>query len=105
MFSRPVASPFWFKRPAIRLEYRGQNEFSLLRRMSRSSRIPQVCGSFEAKRRLRKGIANLTTKPSDVSLASESKIVSKEKSKSWPSVHKASAWTPKGLEKNAYARR
>ena len=47
----------------MRLEYCGQNELSLLRRMSRFSRIPQVCGSLEAKRRLRKGIAILTTKP------------------------------------------
>src|ERR1700687_6097758 len=105
MFSSPSASASWFKRPSIRLEYRGQNELSLLRRTSRSNRIPQVCGSFEAKRRLRKGIANLTTNPSEVSLASESKIVSNEKSKSCPSVHNASACTPKGFEKKAYARR
>ena len=34
--------------------------------MYRLSRIPQVCGSLEANRRLRKGIAILTTKPSGV---------------------------------------
>ena len=51
----------------MRLESCGQNAPSLSRWMSRFSRIPQVCGSLEAKRRLRKGIAILTTKPSGVS--------------------------------------
>src|SRR5713101_3365691 len=77
----------------MRLEYCGQNASSLLRLVSRFSRMPQVWGSLDAKRRLRKGMANLTTKPCGVSFASVLKTVSNEGSKPW-------AFSPEGVGLN-----
>src|ERR1700726_2539386 len=78
----------------MRLEYGGQKASSLERGISRFRMIPQVCGSLEAKRRLRNGIANHTTKPRSVTLPVEFHTVSNDGSKSWPSVHRASNCTP-----------
>src|SRR5260370_38350555 len=81
----------------MRLEYGGQKASSLERGISRFNRIPQVCGSPEAKRRLRNGIANHTTKPWSVTFPAEFQTVSNDGTKSWPSVHRTSNCTPRGL--------
>ena len=61
--------------------YWGQNAPSLSRRMYRFNMMPQVCGSSEANRRLRKGMAILTTKPCgrELSLGAENGVERKIK--------------------------
>src|ERR1700724_2165988 len=87
----------------MRLEYGGQKASSLERGISRFRMIPQVCGSLDAKRRLRNGIAIHTTKPRSVTLPVEFQTVSNDGSKSWPSVHRASSCTPRGFAIKAEA--